>query len=531
MSATWTTVEAAAAAGEWDRLRELLRASPPRDDHERRRWWLLLASAGLLAEAEAVASSLADPNLAADAHRLLAGEAPAADPAPEPDDVFALDHGPAPRRAADTTVETFLRWFGGRRDLYARQWYDERRRRSGYRPIREPLTPKVARDHLDGRTTIGQYLLDPDGRCAYGVIDLDLSGDALAALPSPSSEEAPSALAHAGLRTHATRLVEAASRLQLPLFAEDSGGRGIHLWLFLEPRRPARAVRALLGQIVAAAGPQPPDVGVELFPKGDRPGPQGLSTLVKLPLGLHQVTLRRCHLLDARLEPVLDPDEALARLAVAPPDAVEALLGRRVVPLPAPDLAPAPPPAPPVPTDPTPRSLAEALRAIEPGPEQRAAEERMLAGCTILRSLVARAYERHRLEPDEARAVLYTLGLVGRQGGLVEEVFATAGLGRKELERVRRGLPSPAGCARLRRLAGPGATCDCPPGLPTLPYPTPAGFAVGERPPSPRPSTAFAAWLDADAPPVQEPLSAIGDALRRIEERLERLEEGRERDR
>ena len=66
---------------------------------------------------------------------------------------------------------------------------------------------------------------------------------------------------------------------------------------------------------------------------------------------------------------------------------------------------------------------------------------------------------------------------------------------------------------------------------PALPYPTPALFAVGEISPSPRPSAAFAAWLDTDAPPVQEPLAAIGDALRRIEDRLDRLENEKGTDR
>src|SRR5439155_13903136 len=118
-------------------------------------------------------------------------------------------------------------------------------------------------------------------------------------------------------------------------------------------------------------------------------------SLVKLPLGLHQATLRRCALLDDRLQPIAGAAEALVRIAAAPSDAVDAVLGRRVLPLPAPQLDPAGPV--PLPPGGSARSLAEALRAIEPGREERDACERILAGCGILAALVKKAFEEHRL--------------------------------------------------------------------------------------------------------------------------------------
>jgi hypothetical protein len=59
------------------------------------------------------------------------------------------------------------------------------------------------------------------------------------------------------------------------------------------------------------------------------------------------------------------------------------------------------------------------------------------------------------------------------------------------------------------------------------PYATPALLAVAPRPPAPPRSAAFAPWLDAGAEAVQGPLDAVTASLRRIEERLARIERER----
>ncbi|RMH41659.1 MAG: hypothetical protein D6689_10525, partial [Deltaproteobacteria bacterium] len=423
----------------------------------------------------------------------------------------------------DALADAFLSWFGGRRDLYARQWHDDRRRRSGYRPVREPLTADVALAHLRGSITVGQYLLFPDATVAYAVLDLDLSADALAEVRATAGDDA-SPCRHPRLRSYAARLIDCAARLGIPLWPADSGGRGMHLWLFFRPRRPARAARALLAQIVTAAGAQPADVSVEIFPKQDRPGRRGLSSLVKLPLGIHRGSLRPCPLLDDRLEPIGDPAAALARLRPADDACVADVLGRRLAPLPAPEVDPPAGPAPALVAVDSPRSLAERLRAIAPGDDERAACERMLSGCAVLRALVRRAYERRRLEPAELSAVIYTLGLVGPACQLADDVLAAARAPRAELERARRGIPSPAGCRRLRRICPDAAAdCRCFDGADPVPYATPALFATGETAPAPPSWAPFAAWLD-DDDLVADPIETLGQWVRRIDERLERLE-------
>lgn len=439
----------------------------------------------------------------------------------EDDDDEPPDARPVAAAVRDEAVATFLRFFGGRRDLYARQWHDERRGRTGYHPVEQPLTDAVANAHLAGRSTIGQYLLHPDATCSFGVIDLDLSASALAELRA-SLGDAASPLSHALLHAFGGRLLEAGRRLGVSLFAEDSGSRGLHIWCFFEPRRPASVVRTVLSQVATAAGPPPPDVTIELFPKQSQLGPRGLSSLVKLPLGLHQSTMRRCVLLDDALQPIDDPIVALRRLAFADAAIVEAIAGRRLVPLPAPELDGPPGALPPLPVALTPRSLGELLRGIAAGADEKQACERVLLGCGLLSSLVAKALRERRLEPAEARGIVYTIGLLGPKAALAEEVLASAGASARELERARRGLPSPSGCSRLRQLA-PTQCVGCQ-GPGELPYPTPMLFATGDVPPSPPRHAPFAEWLDGDGPTVQTPNEALFELVRSIDARLARLE-------
>jgi hypothetical protein len=174
----------------------------------------------------------------------------------------------------------------------------------------------------------------------------------------------------------------------------------------------------------------------------------------------------------------------------------------------------------------TSRSLAEALRAVEPGAPEREACDRMVSGCAVVGGLVREAFEARRLCSEGARALVYTLGLVGPACRLVEDLFAVAQISRKELERVRRGLPSPTGCAKLKHLF-PELAKGCACGLPTAaqPYPSPALLAVGARAPAPPTWAPFAPWLEEGEPVAADPLDSLAESVRRIEERLTRLEQ------
>ncbi|HJL00260.1 MAG TPA: hypothetical protein RMH85_07250 [Polyangiaceae bacterium LLY-WYZ-15_(1-7)] len=510
-------------ATDLEALRAAHAARPPTTPRERLRWALRFVEAGDLETARALRAALPADD-AARLDRALLADAPGA---PTEEDAAeaeadALDLRRAPLERPDTALaRLFLQWFGGRPDLYARQWHDRRRRRSGYRPVREPFTEQVALDHLAGRHTVGQYPLFPDGTVSFAAFDLDLSASALAELEAGHGPGSP--VRHPVLRAYAARLLEAGARLGLPLFPEDSGGKGLHLWLFFAPRRPARAARQLLRHLLEVAGAPPADVSLELFPKQDAPGRRGLSSLIKLPLGLHQATLRRCPLLTDGFEPIESPEAALRRLRPVDPPQADAILGRRMLSLPLPSARSEAAPAPPAAS--TPRSLASALRALGEGPDARGAADRVLARCAQLRALVDRAYAERHLDAPEARALIYSLGLLGPEPTTARDALVAAGVPMRELHRVRRGLPSPVGCKRLRALGGDARCRGCAMRhRDAQPYPTPALFAVEAPRGEPR-HAAFAPWLgQAELGP--EPVEELGDAVRALDARLRRLEGG-----
>lgn len=154
-----------------------------------------------------------------------------------------------------------------------------------------------------------------------------------------------------------------------------------------------------------------------------------------------------------------------------------------------------------------------------------------MAGCGVVRELVRRAHEEHRLTADAARALLYTVGLVGRENERIETLFANAGISRKELDRVRNGLQGPMGCKKLKeRFPQLCQMANCPPPPPGG-YATPALFALHAAPSSRRPSLPWpeiAAGVGCQGSGVGSAGSG-GESRTEIEQRLARIEAALER--
>jgi len=144
--------------------------------------------------------------------------------------------------------------------LFVHCWsqYAVQQRDGSYWRVVQPLTLPLISAHLEGRWTLGTYLLDEQCQCSFAVFDAD-GGDGVWQLLGLAVE-----LARQGIPT-----VLEASR------------RGGHLWVhFAEPTL-AHVVRAWLLPYALA-------LGVELYPKQERLGPGGASSLIRLPLGIHR---------------------------------------------------------------------------------------------------------------------------------------------------------------------------------------------------------------------------------------------------
>lgn len=182
--------------------------------------------------------------------------------------------------------------YAGRTDVHgvqtAKVWMGDdgvRHREASWLEKSEPVTDALVEHHLAGRTTIGVYLLRQDSTCAFAVWDFD-GGDKAS--------------------VHLVWRVLTDAGIDALLF--DSGKKGYHLVsAFAEPV-PGTVAHAFARTIWQRAGA--PEK-VEAFPKQGTVTPERpFGNLIKLPLGIHRATGRRCALLTADFVPVIEGTEA-----------------------------------------------------------------------------------------------------------------------------------------------------------------------------------------------------------------------------
>jgi hypothetical protein len=476
--ATPRSVRAALVAGEWERARDEVRRAfaggAPADDG-----WADAAEAVGLADLavqawRAVVARQPDRTEAWEAlarlHELRGDERRAAEcrrrlgSATPPVEPVAEDRPDAPAgvgSASGGDLVRFVHRFAGRGGVHARMW--RRDAEVGYAPVQAPLEPGLVAAHLRGDVTVGSYLVRHGDLCAQLVFDLDARREAVeAAVGDPDRvRDLADRVAREGVRLSA--VLRAAG---MPHLLFDSGYKGRHLWVFLDPPAPAAQVRAVgLAWATALASPDP-DLAIEVFPKQAQVPAGGLGNLVKLPLGVHLRTGRRCALLDDAGAPVADPWPALRAVPAVP-----------VVSLPAPPSIGAPPPSPSLPA----RSevalpaapVAAALPFTEADWEARPRLAAVMTGCAVLRDVVRRAAAERRLVHDERLALEHTLGHypegVEAIGWLLDRVGAT----EPRMGRPHQG--SPLSCKGMRRRLPTVADrvgCDCPLEDPST-YPNP----------------------------------------------------------
>jgi hypothetical protein len=148
-------------------------------------------------------------------------------------------------------LDPFIACCVGRRNDYAVQLPDGRYRRQG-----TDFTYETLFWHLEGRHTLGTYLINELNQCGFAVFDSD---------------------APTGLYDLATVQINLRTN-GIPAYLEQSR-RGAHLWVFLsEPISPV-LLRAWLLPFCP--------VGVEFYPKQEAASWEHPGSLIRLPLGVH----------------------------------------------------------------------------------------------------------------------------------------------------------------------------------------------------------------------------------------------------
>jgi intein/homing endonuclease len=131
--------------------------------------------------------------------------------------------------------DVFAKLFSGRHDVYGT--YDDR----GPRQVKEPVTPELYIAHLEGKKSLGIYMLLDDGSCNFAAVDID----------EKNFEQAKS-------------IRQACFELDIPVYIAESKSKGYHCYLFGD-HMIARDIRYILLTLLERL-----KIKAEVFPKQDK---------------------------------------------------------------------------------------------------------------------------------------------------------------------------------------------------------------------------------------------------------------------
>jgi tetratricopeptide (TPR) repeat protein len=332
----------------------------------------------------------------------------------------ASDSTPEPSAASDQIIPgqhhlvTFTSLFSGREGVYARQWLSPTGE-GGYTPVHEPLTLKVAENHILGNHTVGVYPVRMDNTVNFIAFDLDL---AKFAVNKTITNQKAWNQAMQQLHGVACRLLDLGAAHDLPGYLEDSGFKGRHVWFFLETPVPAGIAKKCGDLLCSQLGAIPPGVVIEVFPKQARVNPGSLGNLIKLPLGYHKRTGRRARFLQPSGELIADQLEFLQTVVRVKRRAVYALIQRlveagRPATAPPPETAPHPADDDDLPWDAAPSApagSAPAVPAEEYDLERDLEVQVILSRCGTIRALLEKVNQTASLTKEETLVLIHTLG-------------------------------------------------------------------------------------------------------------------------
>lgn len=157
-------------------------------------------------------------------------------------------------------TEVLARRFIQQPDIHAIQHTDGR-----YICIRRAITLRLLQQHLEGKITLGTYVLNQANKTKYLVLDAD-------------TEE---------IWEHMVHMCKDLTEKRIPCYLETSR-RGGHAWFFFPNLLSGATVRSFADDLMWTYGLS----DLEVYPKQDvlRSGP---GSLIRLPFGVHRVANRR----------------------------------------------------------------------------------------------------------------------------------------------------------------------------------------------------------------------------------------------
>ncbi len=206
-------------------------------------------------------------------------------------------------------INILLELFQGRKDIYAKQWIRQDGK-SGYQTVRSPLTKDLWKQHLDGEHTLGFYPMHSDSTCKHLVFDLDVTRQARDdVVPAENDLDAWRDF----IWIHVKKLRQQLQSLAMPYCIENSGYKGLHVWLFFNEPVPA-SMLVLFARKILDHVTTPPGLHWEYFPNQPHIREGALGCLVKLPFGIHKASSQRCFFLDNQGQPVYELSDAIQHI-------------------------------------------------------------------------------------------------------------------------------------------------------------------------------------------------------------------------
>jgi group II intron reverse transcriptase/maturase len=351
---------------------------------------------------------------------------------------------------SDDEVGAFLGTLQGRKNAFAQEEVDESGRRR-FVPVRRAMTVDDIKKHLNGEETLAIYPVTEQFLVHLAVVDIDVNYRVL--LECHKGERNLAEFIHLAAQD-VKKIANACCNLGLPFLVEDSGHKGYHLWLLFDSPVPAKLAKRLLKALCNAAGCPNDGIHWEIFPNRDELKGDDRGQLIKLPLGIHGLSGRRCLFVDDEGNALPDQGTAICQAGKITWSRLEDIL------------------------------LTLTPRPKDIGGQEPSVVKKVLSGCKVVNYLVEKAKTTCYLTHAERLTLLYTLGQLGEDGKrfLHRVISYCVNYDYEYTERQIRQMKSyPISCARVRDKHEDIATavgCNCNLKTPPKGYPSPVLHAL-----------------------------------------------------
>ena len=293
------------------------------------------------------------------------------------------------------TLNLMMELFAGREDMYSREvLLSDGRRKCEFVP--EPLTCEVIKKHLSGTDTVGTYMVRNNDTVHYLVIDIDVSKKVLLSL---NQKEVPEIYLKEAAQT-TVEIMTIIRKMGLKSYAEFSGYRGYHVWLFFLEWIPIRYAYSLIEVFEKKMDNVSSDISVEYFPVQGRKRTGSSGQSIKLPYGFHLLSGNRSYLCGNDMLPVDSLNDMLSSVARYSLADIKRVVAAHISTPATTDRAPVP----------VVQLDLERLGSLSDNVKQ------VLHSCVLMRYLVNKSMTTGYLPHAERQSILYVFGHMGTEG-------------------------------------------------------------------------------------------------------------------